>query len=337
MTYLKTVQHILHTYHVKPLVIEDITDRLQRIDDGQQLYAFKRVQVTDQFVNRMNYAYQQAHDKQLRCMLPLYLTETNELFTYDNDNYYYLTPWIASDTSPLNHSLQTIGSLHQKTTETYVMNMKSFKDKWKDYQNHCQTNFETYLSYVAYFEKAHYMSPLGLQVCTHFDRIDSVFKILQDEIKQLLEESSDQIKSTYCLCHGQLKPSHIIGREDVFILNWEKSQPAHASLDLASYLKNHIIHENDPMAHYREAFTKYMKENKLKKQDLHLLTIHLLDPTEYMTIIKQTINSQNEQSMIKQVQKLQQHYRQLLFGLQWAQFIHDTYMIPELDDINKEN
>src|SRR5699024_11717183 len=89
ITYLKTKQ-ILHTYHVKPLVIEDITDRLQRIDDGQQLYALKRVQVTNQFANRMEYAYKQAHDKQLRCMLPLYLTETNELFTYANDNYYYL-------------------------------------------------------------------------------------------------------------------------------------------------------------------------------------------------------------------------------------------------------
>src|SRR5699024_5995452 len=92
MTYLKTVQQILHTYLVKPLVIEDITDRLQRIDYGQKLLALIRLQVKDQTANRMEYAYQQAHDKQLRCMLPLDLTETNELFTYANYNYYCLTP-----------------------------------------------------------------------------------------------------------------------------------------------------------------------------------------------------------------------------------------------------
>lgn len=334
---MKTIEQILHTYHVTPLLVENITDRVIRIDDGKQLYALKRSDMTEQNVQMLEYTYKQANDKKLQFILPLYLTDTNQILTRVNGNYYYLTPWVSPHEPVLKHALHTIGTLHQKTSETYHLNSDSFKDSWKDYQVYCQTNAQRHLTYVEQFEKEHYMSPIGLQVCTHFRHLELTFKILEEQIGQLLEEVNTQTESTYCLCHGQLKPSLMLGEKDIIMLNWEKAELGHAAIDIASYLKQHIIDEEEPFDRYINAFDYYMKENKLTKQELRLLIIHLLDPTRYMSIIDEATNNHKDQSMIRQVQQLQQIYRQLLFGIKFTKSIQETFMLPDFGELDNDN
>lgn len=334
---MKIIKKVLKSYGITPLFIEKVTNRFYRIDDGQKIYGLKQSRLTDETIHNWKYTYDQANSRQLTAILPVYLTNTSQLYTQEKGSYYYVSPWVPKDDFSLNTLLQTIGKIHATTREQHNINSRKFKKHWEKYESYTLTCFSTYMTFVEYFEKEHYMSPIGLQVCTHFRHIELVLQILQEQIKHFLNDVQNETQWNYCLCHGNLAYSHVRGHESVYILNWEKSQLDSASFDLSQFFQNEIKYADIETELFLNGFKHYMAENSLNDKELYLLTIYLLDPTKYLSIIDQYMQRKSATSMIKQIRELQHAYRQLLFGVELTKHIQENYLRPKVDDLDLES
>jgi hypothetical protein len=148
-------------------------------------------------------------------------------------------------------------------------------------------------------------------------------------VGHFINEIDGQSNWRYCLCHGQLDFSHIIFHHHTYILNWEKAHFNNAAIDLAIFYHRLVQHYDYPADHLIALFSIYTNENKLTELEMDLLSIYLLDPTDYITTIEQYANNPSHRSMMDQVKQLQHTHRQLSFGMKWT--AHSAESIDETE------
>lgn len=323
---MEEVEKVISLYGIRPITISKITDRVHKIDDGQQQYALKKSRLSDQRIPAWERTFRDAHQQQLTCILPLFLTTRNALQTVFDQHYYYLTPWINGQQSTIEQLYRSIGKIHKQTQKSQSIDHEQMAHQFNQYKIYCDEAQRELLSHVKRFESHIYMSPFELQVCTHYRDIELVFKKIHKQITRFIDEQDKSLLWNYSLCHGNLKLSHSLETDRTYILNWEQASVQHPTTDLVVLFKNELINYDAPAENWLDSFTVYMEENKLNHHELLLLIIHLLDPTNYMTIIQQYIDQPSNQTMIDQIKKLQITYRQSLFALQFLDFIDQDYL-----------
>lgn len=329
------VEKVVSSYGIRAVNISKITDRVHKIDDGQNQYALKKSTLTHQNIATWERVFHVAHEQQITSILSLFLTKENTLQAIFNQEYYYLTPWINGQHSTIEQLYRTIGKMHKQTQKSQKIDHKQMVDQFQQYESYCKEAQKRLLSYVKKFESHVYMSPLELQVCTHYRDIELVLIKISEQIKKFVDEQNETLQWNYSLCHGNLKLSHSLEAHQSYILNWEQAGDQHSITDIVKLLKNELIDHDAPAETWIDSFKVYMEENKLYKHELSLLMIHLLDPTSYMVIIQQYTDQKSNQPIIYQMKELQIIYRQLLFALQFLDFIDQNYLSiisEELDD-----
>lgn len=323
---MEGIDQVIAAYHIKPVTVSKISDRVYKIDDGQQQYALKKSSLTGQRLRSWERAFADAHHRQLSSILSLFLTVNNSLYSTFDQDYYYLTPWINGEESTIEQLYRSIGKIHKKTQQHQIVDHDQVIHQFSQYKQYCDESLKRLLSYVKQFESHLYMSPLELQVCTHYRDIELVFRKMNGQITRFIDEQDEVLSWHYSLCHGNLKQTHSIQGHQTYLINWEHASYQHPTTDLVKLFKNELIHYDAPAKAWIDSFKVYMEENKLQNHELSLLLIYLLDPTDYMEIIQQYHEQRSDQSLINQIKKLQIKYRQLLFGLQLLDFIDQQYL-----------
>lgn len=328
------IEDIIATYGIRPVKISQITDRVYRIDDGYQQYALKKSKLTNQRMTSWERTFHDAYKQQLSSLVPLFLTINNSLHSIHAQNYYYLTPWITGEQATIEQLYRCIGKAHKQTKKSQTFDHDQMIHEFRKYEAYCAHVQESLLSYVKRFESHIYMSPLELQVCTHYRDVELVCKKIRDQISRLTNDEEKSLEWSYSLCHGNLKLSHSLEADQTYLINWEQMTYEHPMTDLVIIFKNELLHYDSPIETWIDSFEVYMEENKLSDNELTLLLIHLLDPTSYITIVQQYMNQTSDETMIHQMKKLQTTYRQLLFALQFLNFVDQHYFSNIENDLD---
>lgn len=328
------IEKVISSYGIKPVKISKITDRVYKIDDGQHQFALKKSALTDQKVKAWERVFHDAYQQQLPSILSLYLTKNNTLYTVFEQEYYYLMPWINGEQSTIEQLYRSIGKIHKQTQRSQRVDHDQLVYQFNKYKQYCDESAKRLLSYVKQFESHTYMSPLELQVCTHYRDIELCFIKTHEQITQLTTSQKEAEKWNYSLCHGNLKLSHSLETNQTYYINWEHTIYNYPVTDLVKLFKNELITYDAPIESWIDYFKIYMEENKLQNQELLLLLIYLLDPTDYMKSVQQYIEQTSNHSMINQIKKIQIEYRQLLFGLQLLDFIDESYLSISTDELD---
>lgn len=333
---MKNIEKVMSSYGVKPVKILKISDRVHKIDDGQHQYSLKKSVLTHQSVKKWEQVFHHAQQHQLSEILSIFVTIKNSFYTISNDEFYYLMPWIDGKTSNIKQLYRSIGKIHQKTRQPQLIDYNQMRNHFTQYGHYCDEVQKKLLTYVKQFESHIYMSPLELQVCTHYRDLELATKKAQELIRQLSSSQAKQKNWDYSLCHGNLRLSHsLIGIDNLYFINWEQVTYNYPATDLFILFKNELINYDAPTKLWIHSFKVYMEENQLQNDELSLLLIYLLDLTTYLKRIQQYIDQISNQSIINQIRKLQIEYRRIKFGLQFAEFISQNYfsMInPDLED-----
>ncbi|SET69895.1 spore coat protein YsxE [Oceanobacillus limi] len=333
---MEQIRAVLQEYGITSVEIEPITDRLYRvIDPYHNQYALKKSTLTEKSVMNWKHVLHTANSNNLVNVSPVYLTKQGELYYERNNEIFYLTPWLLAKSEPKNLGkiFQAIGFIHRTTKKTQSFSPESTTTSFKEYKKHCDSARLSLLSYVEQFEQRRYMSPFELLVCTQFHVLNNVFRELIRKLDQLISnlDEDDGVWST-SLCHGNLRMDHIIESNQLLFINWENASYHNAIQDLVSFFKNNVIYYDSPTDDLLNNFANYMNENSLESSEIYLLTIYLLDPTYYMDLIR-TYYDGNDTSMIDQIKKLQQTYRQLIFALKFSQHVETEYESLSLEDL----
>lgn len=332
---MEIIKKVLNAYAIYTLNIEYVTDRLIRVSDGQGDYALKSSLLSKESVSNWENVYHLAFSKQVSPVLPVYLTKNGNLYVEMDQTIFYLTPWIEteqtkSSSQVIDQFYKSIGTVHAKTKQSQSISTENLTSDFNTYKRFCELTQRDLLKFVEQFEQNRYMSPFELLVCTHYRDMEFALKEINRRIDQFSEEQEQEITWSYSLCHGNLNFSHT---RNSHLINWENSFFDNAVVDLALFFKQEVSFYDQPINLFMEQFSTYYNENKLSQNELYLLTIHLLNPSDYVKLIQQYVSNRSKDSMVNQVIKLQHGYRQVLFGLQWSQYVEKEYETYSMGDL----
>ncbi|WP_106497008.1 hypothetical protein [Lentibacillus sp. Marseille-P4043] len=321
---MDNIRKVLASYRINAVTIDHITDNLLKISDSHHSYALKISKLTSETIVNWENVYHQSYKQNISSILPVYLTEQGKSHEKINDTFYYLTPWLSSNPiepkQQIERMYRSIGTIHTQTRQSLAMDSEKVINSFERYQAQLKKNRLILLQYVEKFEKNRYMSPVELLVCTQYRDLEFVFDELMNRIEQFVYDLQNQSVWYYSLCHGQLDFSHIIYDHHTHIINWEKSHFNNAAVDLAGLFHNVTKQYDDPAEHLVDMFFAYIEENKLTETELCLLSIHLLDPTKYITIVEQYIKNTTAYSEVDQIKQLQHCHRQLSYAVKWTAY-----------------
>ncbi|MFC4022633.1 spore coat protein YsxE [Oceanobacillus longus] len=328
------IKEVMQSYRVYPTEIEEITERLVRIKDGQRDYALKRSTLTKENIPAWLRVYHIANEKKLAEIAPVYVTRDGKLYKEMDESFFYLTPWIESPNranlkNEIENTMQYLGHLHEKTKTSQRISKDTLTQNFLTYQTHCAQVPTELNAIVRQFEGNRYLSPFELLVCTQFRDIEYASKMNNDIIREFLDPSDEDLTWNQCLCHGNLTQDHTLGR---YIINWENARYDHPVMDLANYFSHLTGNYDQPQNKITEAFKLYKNQNDLNEIELKLLTIYLLNPSSYLTTIREYVNNTSKKSMVIQIRELQQQYRKLIFALNWNKFMKEEYETIAFED-----
>lgn len=328
---------VLHAYSVQPFYIENETEKLYKVQDGQQQFALKQSQLSPDDMAMWENVYQEAYTQNLHTILPVFLTREGNIYEIYEGTVYYLSPWRGNalssfDKYTIGNFYRHLGHIHVKTKRTRTVDTDSFVQNFRGYQKQCEALQKKLLFFVEQFEAKHYMSPFELLVCTHFRDIDFSLQESNRRIDQLINEQEQQEQWNYSLCHGNLNSSHVIvSPEQMYLINWDKARYEYAPFDLSQFYKSETVHYDAPVDLFLDEFDSYMNENKLTNKELYILIIQVLDPAPYIQLVEE--HDQSSKTMIDQIIPLQHIFRRILFGLRLSAYVEKEYDTLDLDDL----
>ncbi|MFC3040027.1 hypothetical protein ACFOGI_07155 [Virgibacillus xinjiangensis] len=328
---MESIQRVMNAYSIYPANITQITDRLFRIQDGQGDYALKRSLMTHETAVSFENTYHLASSRNLDAVLPVYLTHNRKLHVEMDGHIYYLTPWVQTDEhrgrkDHIKGIYRHLGDIHARTKRKKDLAQEDAWKRFDTYRDYCQSTHRELTSFIGQFEKKRYMSPVELLVCTHFKELEAACHIGSKRTEQLVDSAKKDGTWSWSLCHGNLRMSHTLQTAaDPFFINWENSRFDNAVSDLTGLYSRETLYHNHPGSWFIELFGSYMQRNRLSETELHLLVIHMLDPSHYMKLVKQYTGKADKGRMMDYIPPLQRYYRRVLFGLEFSQHIEQEF------------
>lgn len=321
---MEDIHHVLEFYNIQAHQINKVTDFVYKIKDDQQIYALKESSLTKERLSLWEEMLNQAQELKLRSILPIYLTRDRSLYVENNESIYYLMPWVQMKQLDLPLFYKSIGSIHRQTKKDKKIDKEQVLDSFKQYKKSNEDLRKKLLLYVEQFELQRYMSPFALQVCTHYHHLEHILAVLNKQLSRFVDKEMNNNRWNHTRCHGSLSITHFIPGDPAHFINWEKTFIGNPTLDLIDFFKQEINQNNLPLDSLIEHFPVYLESNQLTMKELLYIIIHLLDPSDYFSVI-QSSKENPSWPMIKQVQKLEQAYGILLFGLQFSDFVEREY------------
>ncbi|GGA85980.1 hypothetical protein [Ornithinibacillus halotolerans] len=339
---MEKVRRVLESYHIYPVDIEKVSEKLFKIKGNKHHYALKKSHLHEEKLSDWLEVYRIAQATNLQSILPVYLTNSNQLYVKEGNDIYYLTPWIDSTNRnhPIEKIYQHIGYIHAKTKKSQPITAdirEKLKEDFLLYKKQMIDSRKKLLFHVEEFEQEHFMSPVELLVCTQYRDMVQVYYLLEKRINQYIESLEDVSETKVTLCHGRLKDSHFLSGNQYYFINWEQANYQHPIVDLTQFIKNKTLYYDSDKRLLLDKFKFYMEENRLEIHELTLLAIYLLDPSAYLEIINDYISRESDQTMIDTVIRLQRLHRQLVFGISFSEFVEEEYEMISLDESSSES
>lgn len=320
---MSTIEKVIQPYGLHPYKIEQVSERVYKVSDGHNVYALKESRLTENTVSAWERVFHHAYGCHLSSILPVYLTNQSSFYVKREDSLFYLTPWTPDHQPSVEQAIinafETIGDIHAKTKQSLSIDTETVAKNFNDYRKRCTDLQYKLLSYVAFFEQNRFMSPFELQVCTHYHVLVNVLKELDDSVGHFINELKNEQKWHYSLCHGDLKLTHFIHNRHTYVIDWEKATYDTAVLDLSMLLHRQASYYEQSSTQLTELLSAYSRINALTSSEHHLLTVYLLHPFHYISLIDNYTKKTTQQTMITQTRMLESAFRQLEIGLKWSE------------------
>ncbi|KGX93619.1 hypothetical protein N781_10495 [Pontibacillus halophilus JSM 076056 = DSM 19796] len=336
---MEQIATVLSHYELYPFEIHQKTDRLYRVSTQHGEVAVKRTNRTKLELHDWLEAYKTANAQQIRTLIPLYLTTDHQFFVEHERSTYYVMPWYENegrDTPPYPFELfyKSIGGVHKSTLEAHKFELSDAEEEVKKQKEKVDGYYKQLEEWIVEFEQNHYMSPLELQVCTHFRDLIQCLTLTQEWYDRYLEDIETDKVNRVVLGHGNLRPSHFIYNADQpYLLNWERASVQQPVRDLTTYFHYVTRYHDAPTDQLIGTFSHYEDYVPLLNSERSLFAIYLLNPEHYLTIVEQYVTGAPNVGHPILVQRLERSY----FVLKHALVVQKALEEARDYHISKEN
>ncbi|MDC3415680.1 phosphotransferase [Aquibacillus salsiterrae] len=337
------INSILLAYQVNPLEIIQISKRTYKIQCRNYCYALKRSKLTKESIHQWKNVFEVANKHGLTSILPIYLTKSGNLFYEDNEEFYYLCPWIETkELDEPEHELESfylaIGEVHQKTKTKITIDTDRVEHVVNQEKKRIQVCQRKLLRYVETFERRRYMTPFELRVCMQYRDMERVFAVLNNWFDYYLLDIQEEGYVYRSLCHGNLRPSHQLYESSrSYIINWEHSFYGSPMTDLYSYYFHELKYHDAYLDDMIQALAVYEKTNPLLKNERCFLAIQLLNPEMYLSVLEKYYKKEYQVAQPLQIKQLEYAYRRVIHGLQFQDHLYQRREEIKEKELAKEN
>nr|WP_275577013.1 phosphotransferase [Thalassobacillus pellis] len=320
-------------YGLTPRQTERISRKVTRVYTDHGDFAMKQSRFTRSDLFNWDKITQWLETQGRNLAPPVIKTKKNHPYHIQRDYVYYLTPWVehTKDKYP-SHDIESfyhsIGMLH-KQTKKQVRSAGSFVTALRE-RNEASTDIHgRLLDKLEFFEKQHYMSPLGLSVCSQYRQVHDALELLKD-LSGELPEKGDEIPIV--VNHGNLKNSHIIQYHGhSYFLNWERMYIGPATVDLSRFFLNDFRYHDTPIQDYMKKFYIYEQLYGMSNQERVILAIQLVDPHHYWDKLEKVVSSRSL-SELEKVWAMEKSFRRVIFGRVAAEALYSSYQAQQLQE-----
>ncbi|HLR14594.1 MAG TPA: hypothetical protein VK144_02130 [Bacillota bacterium] len=308
-------------------------DGTLRIHDGKKSFVLCQARMDEEHLKRWETVFRVANEKKIRSIVPIYPTLKGDLYVKDNQRMYYLTPYIEEthSCSPTD-VMSEIGVIHAQSNHTFLIEKKTLRKKYSTYKNKLQAKQIELRQLIDLFEQQRYMSPLGLQVCTHFHIVDDAITIGMEHVDAIIrictEDEHEHVEWSSSICHNRLSMDNVIKNHQIYVKNWEGVTFDNGTTDLVRFLKNEFLRNEFPIDVFVEGLHAYEKNKPFSLIEKHMLHVHLLHPIHYMNMAASIRIPNQKTSHLQSVIALERAFRVISSSLH----VLSTYEQPVNSD-----
>lgn len=318
-----TINHlgeVLKQYGIVRFQEEEITPRLSKIISDYGIFALKLSTLSAYTVNNWYRIYTVKEQERLDFIIPVYRNLKGDIVARYQHAIFYLMPWIENirdaQSEPSYQILfRTLGSLHAITKQKSSLDTTMLEESVNQHKKLTEQKFMFLIESIEQIEKSRYISPFGLEVCTQFHQIEFVFNRLFQCYDNYLTDIQTEEIAFQAVCHGNLTSTHLMSTVNHdYLINWEYTRIHDPMLEVATIIKNHTATHDTPISQIIEALSYYEKNNPITNSQRSLLSIYLLQPDSYLSVIQEYFtNRKNHQLAL--IPNLLQAFRRLTNGL----------------------
>ncbi|MCD5323747.1 MULTISPECIES: phosphotransferase [Pontibacillus] len=329
------VVDVLSFYGLTAYEMEQYSDKVTKAYTPVGPVAVKRSEMDERTLHHWLETYRQIENYQFQHVMPLYMAANKELYVSYGDHIYYVMPWMDTpnrDTPPypFEQLYRTIGKMHKRTLHTEVVKREDYEERMNNRKTQLQQYRESLAKWVQTFEEHHYMSPVELQICTHYRDLDKVCEISMDWCDRFLDDLEEDKQVRTALIHGNVKPSHFLYDDSKpYLLNWERSKTYYPAYDITTYFYHVLRYHDAPVDQLISTFSYYEEQLPLLNSERCLLALFLLNPESYIRQIESYVNDSQAIGQPFLVQKFERSYYVLRHALDVQEQIEQARLYQE--------
>lgn len=310
----KDLKEIFQAYGIDSSAVLHKKDNIFYIRTETEQFIVHKVSMNEAQLTLWESVFHYANEYKIESILPVYPTVQGDLFVMRKNHVFYLTPHIETvKTKNIVTLFQVVANIHTKTKRTFIIHKRTLMDSFKRYNEEMKSNRLYLRQMIDLFEQQQYMSPMELQVCSHFHVVDDAFELSIHHITGLLElcekDENKHMEWSSSLCHNRLSMNYVLEKHVQYITSWEAASLANATEDLSLFCRNEFLRNEYPLADFIEGLIKYDEVYALNDVEEHILAIHLLQPLTYVENIRKYVNTREEKSVISSVIEVERIFR----------------------------
>lgn len=207
-----------------------------------------------------------------------------------SDNMLEITDYIKDKEIPKEQRLEDIiyldSILHLNTSFDKVIDIDKIKEIYETNIDYLSELSNYYLNIQNIIEEEIYMSPANYLLIRNISLIYKAISMSRKYFDKWYKEIEKTSSVRYVYTHGNLRESHLLEDNNLYLISWDKSKIDFPIKDIETFYKNSYLDIN-----LKDILKIYERKYPLKKEEKHLLYAYLLIPnkinftnTEYLKI-----------------------------------------------------
>lgn len=303
---------ILRLYDLVPKFVEEY-GKVTKVYTEQGIFALKKLENDQRGQNGLLRNMHSLSEGGFRGIMPLYYTRDGRFFVYEQEQGYYLMPWLEQTdiASEENNHFYTmfsyLGKLHKATQKEKDFSAEEIEKQYEQLIEQWEREKEILDTFIEKCEQKWYMSPFELYFCSYYHQTVRSHEFAVKALDEWYHVVKEKKKTRTVMVHGDLSSQHFLvdKQRNGYFLSLEKAHEATPMYDLVQFYYRALNTYPTQRTERFEWFLEYEKVFPLHKEEKKLMISYLAYPQHMIALVKKYINEELNKNELKQTGRLQ--------------------------------
>lgn len=220
----------------------------------------------------------------------------------EEDRLEYKLEYIEDVNSPNEQKMEDlinlIADLHTKTAYFKEVGHDKYMSIYEGLKENILYIEGYYNDLIEQIESEVYMSPSHYLIARNYSKVKAAIMFCKEELEKWYSLVEDSTKQRVCIVHNNLRLSHLLRNNDMYLIGWDSYLIDTPILDLYKFYINESLENN-----FGDLLRKYEGRFKLLEDEKKLLFIILSIPKKFDYVTCEFVNTNNVREFIDYLYK----------------------------------